>query len=216
VPAVPVVYRPAPVPAPAPPQRSRGAIAAAFGGLLIAGALSSVESVLAARIVTTAPAPAVVRPALPAPPPAVNVVPPPVENAETVPPETESEPAPKSPPKPWAGLQSSVPRADVPALPQVPTPDPIAPQLPGAWAAPPIAAGPRRIAFEGGIITFFAASIVIADKKHPQGISLPAHGADYTCESKSRSCTLAAGGTRLRVRHAADYKLLVDCLIQTR
>ena len=243
VPAPPAVYRPAPPrtgPPPAlahAPQRSfahparsyrwhrgRGAIAATCAGVLFAGALTSVESVLAARIVTIEPAPPVILPALPPPPPAAKLAPLPEATTEAAPDEveaeieseSESESEPQAPPKRWAGLQPSGRRTDPPVLPQAPAPDLVKAQPAGTWPAPPLAAGPHRMAFEGGIITFFAANIVVMDKKHPKGISLPAHGVDYTCESRSQTCIIATGATRLRLKHAADYKLLVDYLTQAR
>jgi hypothetical protein len=126
-------------------------------------------------------------------------------------------PEPKAQPKRWAGLQPAVARAEPPVLPPAPAPNVIAPAPPDTvWATPPLAAGPRRVAFEGGVIAFFAGSIVITDKKHPRGITLPAHGVEYSCESKSQSCTIAAGETRIRVKHAADYKRLMEYLTQAR
>jgi hypothetical protein len=226
--------QPAPAPAPAPaafrpappridtpcvfsfPWHWRGAIAAAFGGLLFAAALTSVESVLAARVVATT-APVVVL-SLPAPVPAAPRPAQMVTEVSIDAAPSETEPAAfRTPPRRWQGWQTIAARPELPALPQAPAADLVASAQPaGVWAAPPLAAGPRRVVFEGGIITFFTESIVIADKKHPQGISLPARGVDYTCESKSRSCTIAAGGTRLRVKHAADYRMLMEYLNQAR
>jgi hypothetical protein len=225
-PAAPVVYRPNP-PRPEPPRsfphparenrwhRRRGAIAAGFAGLLLASGLTSVESVLAARVLPSETAPAAVLPALPAPRPVATVAPPAVEaSVEAVPVAVDPAPVPNAPPKPWHGLNTSTRRADPPALPQAPVL--IAPRPTSAWPTLPAAAAPRRVVFDGGVVTFFSDTIVVADKKHPLGISLPSRGLEYTCESRTQSCAIAAAGIKLHVKHVTEYKLLMDYLTQSR
>jgi hypothetical protein len=73
---------------------------------------------------------------------------------------------------------------------------------------------PRRISFQGGTVMFFRRLVVVTNKQHPLGVSLPVELLDYECASKSKSCTLTAGSIKVRANFSTDYKEAVAILGQ--
>ena len=71
---------------------------------------------------------------------------------------------------------------------------------------------PLFVRFEGGEAVLFRRVLVVKDKQHPLGVQLPVDLLDYTCESKSRNCLLAAGDKKIRVRRVEQYNEMIEYL----